>query len=297
MVTVALSEDGVRALGECAPNARYDESAERVLSEIEAIAPAVREGLTRDALQALLPAGSARNALDCALWSLELRRGARHFAGAVGAGERLVTAYTVSLGSPEEMGRTAHGLGGFELVKVKLGPDAPEACIRAVRAALPSTRLIVDANEAWSLDQLVTMQQVLVELGVEMLEQPLAAQADHALMGVKRRLPICADESCRTASDVARLVGKYDMVNIKLDKTGGLTQAVDLAARARAHGLGVMTGCMMSTSLSIAPLLRIAREAIYIDVDAPLWLVTDRVGGMKVSPRGEISAPTSELWG
>jgi L-alanine-DL-glutamate epimerase-like enolase superfamily enzyme len=260
--------------------------------QIEAAIPALQAGCDRAALRTLMPPGSARNAIDAALWDLEARHAAtsRPYC-------RLSPARKPSRSTGPAMARAAHKLARARLVKVKVDAADPEACLRAVRCSLPDTTLIVDANEAWTMPLLVAMQPVLAELGIALLEQPLPAGQDGALAGFTAQVPICADESCHVAADIPRLRGLYRFVNIKLDKTGGLTEALALYDAARAAGLGVMVGCMLATSLGIAPALRIAARADFVDVDGPWWLLEDRSGGLRVLDDGVVVPPQPGFWG
>lgn len=298
VVSVTIDQGVVVGRGECSPTARYGETPESVMAQIEAVSGALREGATRADLRTLLPAGSARNALDCALWDLDAALGVPDAVALLSAPlPPIHTAFTVSLDSPEKMGEAAKELRGIELVKIKSNGDDTEACLRAVRASLPGSRLVVDANEGWTIKLLEQLQPALVELDIRMVEQPLPADQDGDLLGFKSLVPICADESCHVAADVERLADRYDMVNIKLDKTGGLTEALELLAAARAREMGVMVGCMISTSLSIAPALRVAAHADYVDVDAPLWLQSDLPGGISLAEGGRVVVPAPGFWG
>jgi L-alanine-DL-glutamate epimerase-like enolase superfamily enzyme len=295
VVTVKIQQDDACGRGEGAVTPRYGESVEAMLEQLRSIEGALRDGITRDELRRLLPAGSARNAVDCALWDLE----------AVLSGDKvdlpplspIPTALTIGIDTPEAMGAAARKLHGAAVVKVKVDGELCEERLRAIRAEVPGSRLIVDANEAWSMDLLERMQPVLADLAVEFLEQPLPAADDAALEGFQSLVPICADESCHTTADLARLQSRYGMVNIKLDKTGGLTEALDLAAGARAIGMDVMVGCMISTSLSIAPAFHVAVGADCADLDGPLWLTEDRPGGVRLSEGGIMLPPEAGFWG
>lgn len=298
VVSITLEQDGVIGRGECSPNARYGETAESALAQIQAVGDALRAGATRAEVGALLPAGAARNAVDCALWDLDAALGVPDAVALLSAPLPAIhTAFTVSLDTAEKMGEAAKELRGIELVKIKSNSEDTEACLRAVRASLPGARLVVDANEGWSIELLEQLQPALVELDIKMVEQPLPADQDGDLLGFKSLVPICADESCHVAADVERLADRYDMVNIKLDKTGGLTEALRLLAAARARDMGVMVGCMMSTSLSIAPALRVAAHADFVDVDAPLWLQSDLPGGISLAEGGRVVVPAPGFWG
>jgi L-Ala-D/L-Glu epimerase len=298
LVVVELGENGHVGRGEGAPIPRYGDTVESCVQDLEGLRSAVEAGLTRQELLTALKPGAARNALDCALWDLESRRAGKPVAALIGfpALTPTITAMTVSLDTPEAMGRAALALAELPLVKVKVNADDPAAQLRAVRAACPKSRLIVDANEAWTMDLVRAMQPVLAEVGVSLLEQPLPAAQDDDLAGFVGSVPICADESCHVASDLERLIGRYQAVNIKLDKTGGLTAALDLLSAARSAGLTVMTGCMICTSLSIAPTFVVAAQSDFADMDGPTWLAQDRPGGV-VLRQGVMTAPTSQVWG
>ena len=298
VVTVEIRQGDVRGLGESVPYARYGENAEDVIEQIRSVEASLADGADRGEISTLLPAGAARNAVDCALWDLESRLSGRSLADTVlGAPlEPLVTALTVSLDRPERMGEAAAALRDARLVKVKVDAGEPEACLRAVRASAPDPELIVDPNESWNLELLERLQPLLAELRTTFVEQPLPADADAALEGFQPLVPICADESCHTAADLDMLARRYGMINIKLDKTGGLTEALELLQAGRERGFGIMVGCMISTSLSIAPAFHLASRADYADVDGPLWLREDRRGGVKLSD-GLLLPPTPGFWG
>ena len=293
VVVVEVEADGLVGRGEAVPYARYGETPASVIAQLETVHAALAQGADRAALARLLPPGAARNAADCALWDLEERL--EHGSGTALA-QPLATALTVGLDEPDAMAAAAAALADVPLIKVKLDAREPEACLRAVRAAAPRPRMIVDPNESWTLDLLAQLQPVLAELNTSFVEQPLPAEADAALAGFDRLVPICADESVHTADGLAGLRERYDLVNIKLDKTGGLTEAFTLLAAARAHGFGVMVGCMICTSLSIAPALRIAREADFADLDGPLWLKQDRPGGVRLDA-GRLLPTAPGFWG
>ncbi|WP_298670549.1 N-acetyl-D-Glu racemase DgcA [uncultured Sphingomonas sp.] len=293
LVTVEVGEGGVIGRGEGVPSARYGEDVASVTAQIEAVAGAIGEGATRDELRALLPAGSARCALDCALWDMEIRLGR----ATLDPLHPITTALTVSIDTPEGMAAAARKLGDAALVKVKVNGEQPEACLRAVRAEVPNATLIVDANESWTMAQVERLQPVLAELRIAMLEQPLPAGADDALHGFAALVPICADESCHVTADLDRLRTRYSMVNIKLDKTGGLTEALDLLAGARTMGLGVMVGCMVGTSLSMAPAFHVAQQADFADLDGPWLMREDRPGGLAFAADGRVTPPVAGFWG
>ena len=298
VVVVEVSQGDHVGRGESVPYARYGESVASVTDEIEALRDAVCLGMGRDELQARVGPGAARNAVDSALWDLEARLSQvpvwkqlakpRH--------APLVTALTVTLDTPQEMEKAAARIADAKLIKIKVAADDPVPRIEAVRRAAPSARLIVDPNESWNIGILRDAQSALERAGVNLLEQPLPADADDDLVGFKSRIPICADESCHTTVDLPRLLNRYQAINIKLDKTGGLTEAWRLLRAARAAGFGVMVGCMICSSLSIAPALEVAREADFIDLDGPLWLENDHAGGVTLQD-GLLMPPTPGFWG
>lgn len=298
VVVVELAEHGFRGRGECVPYPRYGETAAAVARHIEAHAAALAGGLDRRRLQSLLPAGAARNAVDCALWDLEAKRcGLRawEIAGLAPPGPT-VTAETIGLERPAEMARAAAALADRPLLKIKLGADAVVERVRAVRDAAPRARLVVDANEGWDRDLLRRVCGPLADLGVDMIEQPLPAGTDAALDGLAVPVALCADESCHVAEDLPALAGRYRMVNIKLDKAGGLTESLRLAAAARDAGLAIMVGCMVGTSLAMAPATLLAPLAEVVDLDGPLWLARDREPGLRFA-NGMVDAPEPALWG
>ncbi|HKM98399.1 MAG TPA: L-Ala-D/L-Glu epimerase [Buttiauxella sp.] len=284
VVIVELEEDGIKAVGECTPYPRYGESAVSVQAQITTIIPALEKTLTRAQLQELLPAGAARNAVDSALWDLEARRCKRtlaHIAG-VELPELVTTAQTVSIAEPEQMAVAAKLLWdkGARLLKVKIDDRLITERMVAIRAAVPEAVLIVDANEAWHSEGLAARCQLLADLNVAMLEQPLPAGQDSALANFIHPLPICADESCHTRESLPALKGRYDMVNVKLDKTGGLTEALALTQAAREQGFDVMLGCMLCTSRAIAAALPLAAKVRFADLDGPTWLAVDVTPGL-----------------
>jgi L-alanine-DL-glutamate epimerase-like enolase superfamily enzyme len=294
VVTVEVRAEGATGRGEGVPSARYGESVDSVLGQIAALPGSV----TRDSLPALLPPGAARNAVDCALWDLAAKRAGRRvweLAGLPPPGP-VVTAVTLSLGPPAAMEAAARAHAHLPLLKVKLGTPQDMPRIEAVRRGAPRARLIVDANEGWTPEIYADLAPHLLRLGVELVEQPLPAGADAALSGVARPLPVCADESCRTADDLPRLAGRYDMVNVKLDKAGGLTHALALREAARAAGYGVMVGCMVGTSLAMAPAVLAAQGAAVADLDGPLLLAQDRAHALRYDGAG-VHPSEPELWG
>lgn len=299
-VVAELVDGPYRGRGECRPYPRYGETPEAVKAEIEALGAALAGGLDREALQARLHAGAARNALDCALWDLEAKRQGTTVAALAGLPEpaALTTAYTLSLGAPDAMAQAARTAAARPLLKVKLGGGDgldPER-IAAVRANAPDSELIVDANEGWTGDALATNLAACAAARVTLVEQPLPAGDDAALGWIERPIPVCADESAHDRTGLADLLGRYDAVNIKLDKTGGLTEALALADAARDAGLVVMVGCMLASSLAMAPAVLVAQGAEVVDLDGPLLLARDREHGLRYE--GSVLYPPSRLlWG
>ncbi|MEM7226494.1 MAG: N-acetyl-D-Glu racemase DgcA [Pseudomonadota bacterium] len=298
LVIVELEQDGLVGRGECRPYARYDESVESVTAQIEGLRDDLAQGLDRAALQARLPAGAARNALDCAFWDLEVKQSGKPVWQLLDlpAPAPLTTAYTLSLDSPEAMGAAARENANRPLLKLKLaGPD-DLARVAAVRENAPDARLIVDANEGWTRATAEGLIPALAELGVELIEQPLPAGADAGLDGLARPVKLAADESCHDRASLPALAGRYDVVNIKLDKTGGLTEALALKIAAEAAGFGIMVGCMVATSLAMAPAMLVAQGALIVDLDGPLVLAEDRPDGIIFE--GSLMQPASPaLWG
>ncbi|WP_423605114.1 N-acetyl-D-Glu racemase DgcA [Sphingomonas sp. MS122] len=293
LAVATIRQGDVIGRGEGSVTGRYGESVESVGEQLRAIEGLLADGIGRDELRRLMPPGSARNAVDCALWDLEARLGVSQLPAA----RPVHTALTLGIDTPEAMAAAARKLKGAAIVKVKVDGREPEACLRAIRPEVPGSRLVVDANEAWTMAQVEALQPVLAELDVEFLEQPLPAADDVALDGFKGLVPTCADESCHVTADLDRLATRYQMVNIKLDKTGGLTEALDLLAGARERGLGVMVGCMISTSLAIAAAFRVAVQADCADLDGPLWLEQDRPGGIRMGEHGLMHPPEPGFWG
>ncbi|WP_436859470.1 L-Ala-D/L-Glu epimerase [Citrobacter tructae] len=279
VVVVELEEDGIKGVGECTPYPRYGESDASVLAQIMSIAPQLEKGLSREELQQLLPAGAARNAVDCALWDLSARKQQQTLAETIGVSlpETIATAQTVVIGTPEQMAGSAAALweAGARLLKVKLDDRLISERMVAIRSAVPEATIIVDANESWRAEGLAARCQLLADLNVAMLEQPLPAQDDAALENFVHPLPVCADESCHTRSSLKALHGRYEMVNIKLDKTGGLTEALALAKEAREQGFALMLGCMLCTSRAISAALPLTPSVSFADLDGPTWLAVD----------------------
>ncbi|MFW8635358.1 N-acetyl-D-Glu racemase DgcA [Cribrihabitans pelagius] len=294
VLTVKAEKDGVTGWGECVPYARYGETLESVTAEIEGL-PAE---FTRQELQALLPAGAARNAVDCALWDLEAKQAGKRvweLAGLPAPGPE-ITAYTLSLDTAEKMREQAAANAHRPLLKIKLGTADDMPRLEAVRAGAPEAKIIIDANEGWSAEVYAELAPHLVRLGVELVEQPLPAGEDDALIGMDRPVPVCADESCHDRTSLAALEGKYDVINIKLDKTGGLTEALKLREEALARGFKVMVGCMVGSSLAMAPAVLVAQGAAVTDLDGPLLLAEDRGEPLLFDAEG-VHPPKPALWG
>ncbi|QYX57346.1 dipeptide epimerase [Roseovarius sp. SCSIO 43702] len=294
VLTVTLRDGAHEGRGECVPYARYDET----LDSVEAQIAALSGEFNRKTLYDLLPAGAARNAVDCALWDLEAKRAGKRawdLAGLPEPGPE-ITAYTLSLDAPEKMRAQAAKNAHRPLLKIKLGTPDDMPRLEAVREGAPDARIIVDANEGWSAEVYADLAPHLVRLGVALVEQPLPAGDDEALRGVERPVPVCADESCHDRGSLADLKGKYDVVNIKLDKTGGLTEALELKKAAREQGYEVMVGCMVGSSLAMAPGVLVAQGAMVTDLDGPLLLAEDRDTPLLFDEAG-VHPPAPELWG
>jgi L-Ala-D/L-Glu epimerase len=294
VLTVAVTRGGVTGRGECVPYARYGESVESVATQIEGLPG----DITREALQTALPAGAARNAVDCALWDLEAKAAGRRVweLARLPAPGPLVTAFTLSLDAPEKMRAAAAKNAHRPLLKIKLGTPDDMPRLEAVRAGAPDASIIVDANEGWTAEVYADLAPHLLRLGVQMVEQPLPAGEDAVLAEIERPLPVCADESCHDRASLPALKGKYDMINIKLDKTGGLTEALALRDAARAEGFAVMVGCMVGTSLAMAPAVLVAQGAAVVDLDGPLLLAEDRDPALRYDAAG-VHPPEPALWG
>jgi L-Ala-D/L-Glu epimerase len=298
VVVAELSDGAYRGRGECVPYARYGESVAGVRAAIESMAADVARGLDQAGLQRAMPAGAARNALDCAFWDLAAKRLGRPVHELLGepAPKPLTTAYTISYATPEAMAENAAKASGRALLKVKLGGAGDPERIAAVRRAAPRSELIVDANEGWTPDDLERNLSACAQAGVTLIEQPLRADCDHALTRIARPIAICADESVHGGASLSALIGKYDAVNIKLDKTGGLTEALAVARQAERLGFAVMVGCMVATSLAMAPAMLVAQRARVVDLDGPLLLARDRPQGLRYED-GLVHPPASCLWG
>ncbi|MBB4122884.1 N-acetyl-D-Glu racemase DgcA [Martelella radicis] len=298
VVTVTLSDGEHSGRGESVPYARYGETVDGVIADILALEGEIAGGLDRIALQQRMKPGAARNALDCAFWDLEAKRAGKpvwQLAGLSKPGP-LVTAYTISLGTPETMQAQAARNAHRPLLKVKLGTDDDRGRIEAVRAGAPDATIIVDANEGWTVEAYQKLAPELVRLGVALVEQPLPAGDDAALAEIDRPLPVCADESCHARPSLESLKGKYDAINIKIDKTGGLTEALLLKKEAMAAGFQIMTGCMLGTSLAMAPAMLVAEGAPFVDLDGPLLLAKDRDNA--IAFEGSVMHPADPaLWG
>jgi L-alanine-DL-glutamate epimerase-like enolase superfamily enzyme len=298
VVVAEIADGDLRGRGESVPYARYGETPDGVVAQIESVRARIEAGASRGELQELLPAGAARNALDCALWDLEAKRaGARAWALAgLARLDPVKTCYTISIASPAEMAEAARENALRPMLKLKIGNADDLAAVEAVRGAAPKARLVVDANEALSLEDLRRIAPDFVKLGVLVVEQPLPAGEDAALKGYDSPVPLCADESLHTRAELAACEGRYGMVNIKLDKAGGLTEALALAAEAKARGFRIMAGSMVGTSLGVAPALILAQGAAVADLDGPLLLARDREPGLAVSG-SVLEPPPPELWG
>ncbi|MEP3845725.1 MAG: N-acetyl-D-Glu racemase DgcA [Paracoccaceae bacterium] len=294
VLTVRIEDAGYLGWGECVPYARYDESLDSVADQIKSLP----DNLNRMDLYDMLPAGAARNAVDCALWDLKAKRSGKRAWELAGLSAPVpqITAYTLSLAEPDEMRADAAKHAFRPLLKIKLGTPNDMPRLEAVRQGAPSSRIIVDANEGWSAEVYTDLAPHLSRLGVDLVEQPLPAGDDDALIGLARPVPVCADESCHDRASLAELKGKYDVVNIKLDKTGGLTEALALRYEALSAGYGVMVGCMVGSSLAMAPATLVAQGAAVVDLDGPLLLAEDRDAALTFDAAG-VHPPAATLWG
>jgi L-Ala-D/L-Glu epimerase len=298
VVVIELNDGRHRGYGECVPYARYDETVKGVIEALGKISHKLAFGLDRKALQVEMPAGAARNALDCAFWDLEAKRAGKPAYELAGlpVPHALTTAYTISLGTPETMAEAARAASSRKHLKVKLGGAGDLERIAAVRKAALQSELIVDANEGWTADNLAANLAACADAGVTLVEQPLPADDDAALAAINRPVAVCADEGVHDRASLAGLVGRYDAVNIKLDKTGGLTEALAMTAEAERLGFGIMVGCMVATSLSMAPAMLVAQRARVVDLDGPLLLAKDRPDGLRYEG-SLVHPPTALLWG
>jgi len=294
VVTVTIEKDGVTGRGECVPYARYNETLESVIKQVESL-PA---DIDKETLQDTLPPGAARNAVDCALWDFECKKRDQRIWKIAGiqVPEQKITAYTLSLDEPKNMFKQAEKNSNRPLLKVKLGTPNDMPRLEAVRKGAPNSEIIVDANEGWDAELYSQLAPELVRLGVKLVEQPLPADQDGDLIGLPRPLPICADESCHDRKSLEKLIGKYDFVNIKLDKTGGLTEALQLKDKALEAGFKIMVGCMVGSSLAMAPATLIAQNATFVDLDGPLLLAHDRRHGL-LYDESWVHPPLKDLWG
>lgn len=292
VITCTLVEEGAHGLGECVPYRRYGETMQSVFAQIEAARPLIEAGISRHDLLSAMPPGAARNAVDCALWDLEAKQTGDSVATRLGlaALKPLTTAYTISLGEPEVMAARAREHAGRALLKVKVGTGDDESRIRAVRAAAPDAEIILDANEGWPEAVLERHLNIAAEAGVALVEQPLPAGRDGLLAEIRRPLLVCADESVHHTGDLASLADRYDAINIKLDKTGGLTEALSMKAEAERLGFSIMIGCMVGTSLAMAPAVLLAQNADFVDLDGPLLLARDREPGLRYAASTGLSA-------
>lgn len=298
VVTATVTEGGASGRGEATAIYYHGETAESLADQIRNFAPLVEDGGRRADLLDAMPAGGARKALDCALWDLEAKLAGKPIWQLLGLPrpKPLLTAYTISLGEPEVMEAAARAASRYELLKLKLSGEGDEDRVAAVHRGAPHARLIVDANEAWGNEDIERKAAALKAFNVELIEQPVPAGQDHLLDGVRSPVPLCADETIHDRSTLGAAIGRYALINIKLDKTGGLTEALALAHAAKQRGLDLMTGCMLSTSLGVAPAFYIGMQSQYVDLDGPLLLALDREHGIKFDG-SEMSPPQRELWG
>lgn len=300
VIVVELTEAGIKGRGEAVPYARYDETCKSVIKEIKAIAPHIENGLTRLQLLSFMAPGAARNAIDAALWDLEAKLINQPASSIANMGELkpVITAYTLSLDTPSNMANAALSAQYHPLLKLKLGGDLlqDQAAMVAVRRALPQHRLIVDANEAWTPESIFPLLDTAYECGIELIEQPLPTHMDHMLANISPQVPLCADESFHTIEDLETIQKRYQAVNIKIDKTGGLTYALAVMIAAKNANLKIMIGCMVASSLAIAPAFILTRDADWVDLDGSLLLSKDREHGLKAH-NGILDPPSRELWG
>lgn len=294
VVTVEIADDGHVGRGECVPYGRYGESVESVMAAIGDLP----QDLSRDLLPELLPPGAARNAVDCALWDLEAKSAGRRAWDLAGIAPPLpaVSAFTLSLDEPAAMEASASKHAHLPVLKIKLGTPDDMPRLEAVRRGAPDAKIIVDANEGWSAEVYSDLVPHLQRLGVSLVEQPLPAGDDDALRGLPRPVPLCADESCHDRASLPALKGKYDVINIKLDKTGGFTEALALKAAAETAGFGIMIGCMVGTSLAMAPAVMLTGAAAFVDLDGPLLLAEDRATPLRFDA-STVYPPDASLWG
>ena len=297
VIVCEIGHNGLLGRGECVPYARYGESIESVSEQIEAVRSAIESGATRQDIQTLMPAGAARNAVDCAMWDLEAKLSGKSVANTLGTPTRaLETAITVSLGTPEEMAESTAKVAHYPLIKVKMGGDNDIERIHAVANAAPNSRIIIDANEGWTEDNIEENMAAAAKAGVVLIEQPLPAGKDDILSRIERPVIICADESVHTSVGLEDLAKRYDAVNIKLDKAGGLTEGLIMREKATSLGLQIMVGCMVGTSLGMAPAVLLAQKADVVDLDGPLLLAHDRDPGLRYDG-ALVYPPEATVWG
>ncbi|MBB3440700.1 N-acetyl-D-Glu racemase DgcA [Rhizobium sp. BK379] len=298
VITCTLTESGAKGWGECVPYRRYGETTESVMAQIEAARPLIEDGISRAALLHAMPPGAARNAVDCALWDLEAKLSGRSVADRLDLRKlkSLTTAYTISLGEPDVMAAQAREHAQRPLLKVKVGTGDDESRILAVRAAAPDSAIILDANEGWPEDRLEHHLRIAAEANIALVEQPLPAGRDDMLAEIARHVLVCADESVHHTGDLASLADRYDAINIKLDKTGGLTEALEMKEEAQRLGFSIMIGCMVGTSLAMAPAVLLAQDADFVDLDGPLLLARDREPGLNYAG-SLVFPPDASLWG
>ena len=297
-IIVTLQQGPHSGLGECVPNIRYGETINSTMDQLRAVEQNLVDGIDHLELNETMPAGTARNAIDCALWDLEAKRSAQDVGVISGLGwpGDIETVQTISILSPEEMQNEARALASFPVIKVKMNAEQILERMKAVHTGAPQSKFLIDANESWTIDLLKQVAPHLAELNVQMIEQPLHADHDEALRGYQPMLPIFADESCHTSKDLQALTGKYQGINIKLDKTGGLTEAIALEKAAYQQGFQIMVGCMLSSSLGIAPAMFVTGRAEFVDIDAPALLAKDRPHGIEIR-NGTVSKLDRRLWG
>ncbi|TCU11852.1 N-acetyl-D-Glu racemase DgcA [Rhizobium sullae] len=298
VITCILAENGKRGWGECVPYRRYGETMEGVAAQIEAARPLIEAGISGEDLLSAMPPGAARNAVDCAIWDLEAKRGGKSVAERIGLAspKPLTTAYTISLGEPEIMAAQARAYAARALLKVKVGTGDDESRMRAVREAAPNSIIMLDANEGWPEDTLEHHLRIAAEMKIALVEQPLPAGRDEMLAEIERPVLVCADESVHHTGDLASLRDRYDAINIKLDKTGGLTEALAMKREAQRLGFQIMLGCMVGTSLAMAPAALLAQDAEFVDLDGPLLLARDRQPGLRYTD-SLVWPPEPSLWG
>jgi len=297
VVFVTVSDGEHTGRSECVPIKRYGQTVQSVIAQIDSIRR--ENNLDRQRLQKLLPASAARNALDCALWDLESKISSKRVweLANIPVISEVVTSFTISLDTPKKMGAAAKASSTSPILKLKLGGDSSDlASVKAAREAAPSSRLIIDANESWSAEHYEEIVPALKKLGIELIEQPFPADADEVLESLDHPIPVCADESCHTTTDLPRLTNRYETINVKLDKTGGLTEALRLCENARQSGFKLLIGCMVCTSLGISPARLLATFAEWIDLDGPLLLARDGDHGLTYR-NGKLGLPSRDLWG